>query len=309
MGNLFSKYPLRTWVVVVLGFFLVTLPVYLGAIWPILEWAHIVTPLPDNQTLPQWILERRWPGMTTTFFMWFIVAVSLLMLGLFIPLIRSVRQQKEETKQLEEIVLEKQTTQRTIEELQSRVKASEEKLATIERTRPHLTAEVVPLRQKIPSGHTALSNKVSFVFLHIRNEPPNHNVRAIAHSLHANISYCDEQWNPLCPSAQGVWRLTENVVRNYIQGLKPQDTAYLYLAMKTYREESCYTLDALNANSKEWRQSQHQLTNQTIYIKVVLRCHLYETAYYYVLTNEKGKENLECKEISSPEKTPIKNNQ
>jgi hypothetical protein len=103
MQNLFKKHPLWSAIGAIVIFLLVTIPIYLGAIWPILEWARIVTPLPADQSLPQWITEQRWPGMTSAIFNWIVLGSVVGMFIFLAAIIRAVHQNRREVGWLETI--------------------------------------------------------------------------------------------------------------------------------------------------------------------------------------------------------------
>jgi hypothetical protein len=289
MGNLFSKHPLRTWVAVVL------------------EWAHVVTPLPDNQTLPQWIIERRWPGMTTTFFMWSVAAVGLLMCGLFVPLIRSVRQREHETKQLEAMALERQTTQHTIEKLQAKVRA-------IEDTQPLLRAEPFPT-ERIPqhdyhSGIHNFRNRIGyFALLRVTNEPNNLNSDSIAHRIHAKITYCDEQGKPLFRTVDGVWFDLDwdyhptNIrsPRSEPESLSPHKSVYLGVALR-YQWEGphFHALCADSQKSPDWLNPEFKLSREVTYLRISMVCHGFKKDYGYVLTSRDSQQGFQLEPIAPP---------
>lgn len=101
MGDFLKKHPAWAAFTAILLFLVVSLPVYLGTIWPILEWARIVTPLPPGQTLPQWITEQRWPGMSPALFSWVTLGSILGMFAFLGAIIHAVRQNRREVGWLE----------------------------------------------------------------------------------------------------------------------------------------------------------------------------------------------------------------
>jgi hypothetical protein len=103
MQNLLKEHPVWKAVAGILIFLLITLPLYLGEIWSILEWARIITPLPPGQTLPQWITEQRWPGMTSTIFNWVVLGSVIGMFVFLAAIIRAVRQHRKDYGWLETI--------------------------------------------------------------------------------------------------------------------------------------------------------------------------------------------------------------
>lgn len=185
----------------------------------------------------------------------------------------------------------------------------EQHLVEMETKLPTLKAEVFITRQKLPVRQTVLIHQGSFVLLRIRNEPVSHSSLAIADNLYAKISYYDEQWRELFPPTQGIWYSSESSTSDHVESLRPQHIAHLYLSIKMPWEKSGahFAPDALYLHNikPDRREHVHQLTNPKTYVKVVLTCHLYQVTYYYMLTNNKDKEDLDCKEILPPEEMRV----
>lgn len=177
----------------------------------------------------------------------------------------------------------------------------EQRTLEIEAKLPTLKAEVFITRQMLPVRKTVLIHQGSFVLLRIRNEPRDHNNLALAEALYAKISYCDEQWRELFPPTQGIWYSSESSTNDHVESLRPQHIAHLYISMKIPWEKSGvhHALDALHVHGIKFdrNESLPLLKNPRTYVKVILTCHLYRTAYYYLLTNDIGKEDLACEEI------------
>lgn len=247
--------------------------------------------------------------MTTTFFMWFVVTVSLLMVGFFFLLIRSVRQREQQTKKLETMALERQATQHTIEELQAKVAAFED-------VQPRLIHEPIIISRTITSSqqprylsvggggrvpqpyHYNACDSVFFALLRITNVPESMNSEAIAWKIYADVTYCDSQGKQLFPSVSGVWvepdHGTELRAIGYISSdrpsLKPNEKTYLGLTIGYFLDGGQVQYGALTASSpahRDWLHPETLLSSgvsgSAVNIKVTIRGNGFRTTSYYVL--------------------------
>jgi hypothetical protein len=69
MSEWISQHPVL-WAVIGVGIFL---------LWRLPEWFGQVWPLFTNKTVPEWLAERRWPGMSTRLYRWFNIITTCVM--------------------------------------------------------------------------------------------------------------------------------------------------------------------------------------------------------------------------------------
>lgn len=62
--------------------------------WTLPEWLGDVFPLFTDKTLPQWLAERRWPGMSHDLFQWLTLIIGVTLVGLFVAILFSTPRQR-----------------------------------------------------------------------------------------------------------------------------------------------------------------------------------------------------------------------
>jgi hypothetical protein len=318
MGDLLEKHPIWMGIAAILGFILISIPVYLGTIWPILQWLGIIDLLPPGHMLPQWVAERRWPGMNHTFFMWFTTVAAVGMAGLLGVIIRTVGQRKQEAKQFEAVTEELHAARRTIGDLQAR-------LSAIEDQRPRLKAKPILVQRKLTrkqhmfvgpkngrikyiSYHGGLG---SFALLQITNDPESKNSHAIAKDLRAKLTYYDDNWKAPLLSIDGAWispnhKSDPEAIGDIYTGhsviLKPLESVHLCVALKyTWDDPSeCHALNGDSRQWADWRHKEYRLYGKSINVKVIIGGHGIRETYHYILKNRGAEDGLLLEPTSPP---------
>jgi hypothetical protein len=81
------KHPITSAVAAICIFLLWNFPQWLGDVWPLFS----------QKTIPQWLAERRWPGMNPELSSWLTLGIDLAMLGLLVAIYFAARRQRDAT--------------------------------------------------------------------------------------------------------------------------------------------------------------------------------------------------------------------